>query len=170
MADSDSQRDADTVEGSGHSSGERVVSISRARFAANYAPRVSVVRQGSAGSRVTTYGRAMKHMTLADKSVLLGDEVADLLADYARLLAQENTADTIEIHGISGDGDEVTITFLLNSGVTLLLETTTSTLPEPENAKAEEYLRSTIVELTARTSPPFTDPGASVWNQDSEES
>jgi hypothetical protein len=107
----------------------------------------------------------MKHVTLADKSLLLGDDAADLLVEYAKLLGQDSSADSVELHAISSDGDEVMATFLLNGGLTIVSETTTSTIPEPDNAKAEEYMHTQIVQLKElRTVSPEDIAGASVWN------
>lgn len=107
----------------------------------------------------------MKHVTVADKNLLLGDRTADLLVDYAKVMGQENTADTVELHAISSDGDEVVATFLLNSGVTMVIETTSSTLPEPDNHNANEYIQGEIVRIEeARTLDPAGIAGASVFN------
>jgi hypothetical protein len=107
----------------------------------------------------------MKHLTVADKSLLLGDEVADLIIEYAKLLGQVSSADSVELNAISGDGDQVLATFLLNGGLTVMTETTTSSLPEPDNAKAEEYLHTQIVQLREQnTASPEDISGEAVWN------
>lgn len=38
------------------------------------------------------YGRAMKHLTYAEKSLLVGDEMADVLLEYAARLAYDEDA------------------------------------------------------------------------------
>ncbi|MCU1474656.1 MAG: hypothetical protein JWQ92_2724 [Amnibacterium sp.] len=79
---------------------------------------------------------------MAEKSLLIGDLAADTIAEYAALLAQQNSGDTVELHAVSGDGDEVVATLLLNSGTSLMVETTHSSLPEPDNTAAVEYMRA----------------------------
>jgi hypothetical protein len=83
----------------------------------------------------------MKHITFGDKSLLIGDEIADALLHYAAFLATEARGDTVEIHAISSDGDEVTASFLLGPGVTMMAETTHTQLPEPDNSEAMEYIK-----------------------------
>jgi hypothetical protein len=86
----------------------------------------------------------MKHITFGDKSLLIGDDAADAVLSYAARLATENKGDTVDIHAISSDGDEVTATFLLGPGVTMMAETTNTTLPEPDNTTAIEYMREAL--------------------------
>jgi hypothetical protein len=82
----------------------------------------------------------MKHITFGDKSLLVGDAAADALLKYAAYLASEARGDTVEMHAISSDGDEVTASFLLGPGVTMMAETTHTKLPEPDNTEALEYM------------------------------
>jgi hypothetical protein len=70
----------------------------------------------------------MKHVTFADKNFLMGDSAADAVLEYASMLGQARSADTIEINAIGADGDEVRATMFLSAGVPLVAETTTSTL------------------------------------------
>jgi hypothetical protein len=81
---------------------------------------------------------------MADKSLLIGDEAADLLLEYAALLAQIGRGDSIQLRAIGADGDEVTVGFLLNSGTVLLTETSSSTLPEPDNSGTIGYMRKRL--------------------------
>ena len=46
----------------------------------------------------------MKHLTFADKNLLTGDAVADLIIEYAVLLARRGDADSITINAYGGDG------------------------------------------------------------------
>jgi hypothetical protein len=100
----------------------------------------------------------MKHITFSDKSLLVGDEAADLLLEYGAALMRQSSGDTVELHSISSDGDEVVASFLLGSGAPLMAETTTSQLPEPDNAEAVGYMRDRIRELDSpREALPFDD-------------
>lgn len=86
----------------------------------------------------------MKHVTIAEKSLLIGDAAADMLVRYAALLAKTRSGDTIAIRAYGIDGEQVEATFLLNSGTTLLSESSRSELPEPDNAQQVEYMRERL--------------------------
>ena len=86
----------------------------------------------------------MKHVMYAEKSLLMGDEVVDLVMEYAVLLANRQSADSVNIKAIGADGAEVTATFLIGPATIMVAESTTTAMPEPDNATAEEYLRSHI--------------------------
>ncbi|MCU1481837.1 MAG: hypothetical protein JWQ19_2623 [Subtercola sp.] len=92
----------------------------------------------------------MKHITFGDKSLLVGDEVADTLLDYAALLTREASGDTVQVAAISSDGDAVTASFLLGSGVSMMAETTHSDLPEPENAEIVKYMKEAMMRALVR--------------------
>src|SRR5215218_2137232 len=97
----------------------------------------------------------MKHVTTADKSLLIGDDAAELLVEYAALLGQHQSADDVRMMAYGDDGDPVEVVFLLNAGTTLLIESSDSQVPEPENSEAVEYVRQRI---EAITSPPNVQP------------
>ena|ERR1700712_2641729 len=86
----------------------------------------------------------MKHLTYTDKSLLVGDKVADLLTRYAALIGDQGHADTIDVHGFGADGSEVVATFVLNNGISLMAETVTTSMNEPDNSDAENYLTRAI--------------------------
>ena len=86
----------------------------------------------------------MKHVTYAEKSLLMGDEVVDLMMEYAVLLARESLADSVDVSAIGKDGDAVTATFLIGPATIMVAETSRSILPEPENGSAVSYLREKI--------------------------
>ncbi|MCU1473003.1 hypothetical protein [Amnibacterium sp.] len=86
----------------------------------------------------------MKHVTIADKSLLIGDAVADVLVRYATLLGKMNSADNVIIRSIGIDGEEVEANYLLNSGTVMMTESTRSTLPEPDNADAQSYMEDRL--------------------------
>ena len=86
----------------------------------------------------------MKHVMYAEKSLMMGDEVVDLMMEYAVLLARQNSADRVEVEAIGVDGDPVTATFLIGPASIMVAESSRSTLPEPENASAVTYLKEQI--------------------------
>jgi hypothetical protein len=81
---------------------------------------------------------------MADKSMLVGDDAADLLLTYASLIGQVGRADTVTLNAIDGGGDEVVVGFLLNSGTALVIQTSTASFREPDNAEAIGYMRDRI--------------------------
>ena len=108
----------------------------------------------------------MRHVTIADKSLLVGDEAAELLVEYAKLIGHATSADSIELRAIGIDGGEVRATFLLNSGLSIVTETTTSVLPEPDNGKAVQNMHTQIVRLRAlEVTSPEDIAGADIWNR-----
>jgi hypothetical protein len=100
----------------------------------------------------------MKHITGAEKSLLVGDEAADLLMEYASFLGNSRMVDTVKLRAFGVDGEEVTATFLLNEGTNILAESTRSQLPEPDNAEAVRYMRETIEAGSASHSAVPADP------------
>ena len=49
----------------------------------------------------------MKHVTFAEKSLLMGDDAADTLLEYARVLGDHDRVDTVALRSISPDGNTV---------------------------------------------------------------
>src|ERR1700709_602410 len=97
----------------------------------------------------------MKHITYSDKSVLVGDEAADALLEYAALLGRKTSADTVQLAIIGPDGNEGVATFLLNSGAVIMAESTNSALPEPDNSEALAYMKERIA---SGNPPPSAHP------------
>ena len=86
----------------------------------------------------------MKHVTFAEKSLLIGDEAATVLLEYAAALAAANSADTVDLAAISSDGDDVVASFLLNAGSPLMAESSTTNVSEPDNAEAIRYMQERL--------------------------
>ncbi|MDY0910449.1 hypothetical protein [Microbacterium sp. CFBP9034] len=93
----------------------------------------------------------MKHVTFADKSLLTGDETADLLVEYCAVLARAGDADTVDIVAYTVTGDKVTAKMLLNTGAPLMAETAHTDLAEPDNDDVTAYMRE---QIALRMSPP----------------
>jgi hypothetical protein len=99
----------------------------------------------------------MKHVTAVEKSLLIGDGAADTLAEYAAHLARLGSGDTVQLNALGSDGDEVVATFLLNSGTALMVETTASALPEPDNADAIAYMVAQMAQFDVSADAVPTD-------------
>lgn len=95
-----------------------------------------------------SYCASMKHVTFAEKS-LVGDDVADLLLEYAALMAANGHADTVNVRAFGADGQEVVATLLLNNGAPIMAETSHTSMVEPDNAEALEYMRERITLMTS---------------------
>lgn len=83
----------------------------------------------------------MKHLTYADKSLLVDDEAADSIMEYARALGAAGKTDTVDLRAIGSDGNEVVATFLLNAGTEMIAETASSTAKLPANVEVVDYMR-----------------------------
>ena len=55
----------------------------------------------------------MKHIAYAETVVATDDHVADLVLEYAKLLARANTADTVTIPGRVGEGGTEAVSLLI---------------------------------------------------------
>jgi hypothetical protein len=93
----------------------------------------------------------MKHVTYSDKSLLIGNEAADLLLEYAAALARSHSADTVHVQAIGVDGNSVEATFLLGEGAPLMAESASADIEEPNNAEAVDYVKE---RLRLLNSPP----------------
>lgn len=93
----------------------------------------------------------MKHLTFADKSMLVGDDVGELLLEYAALLASHGKADTVSLHVYNSDGSDSEATILLDSGAPLMAESVQSHINPPHNDEAVRYLRE---QMQLITNPP----------------
>jgi hypothetical protein len=89
----------------------------------------------------------MKHITYAEKSLLVGDDAADTMLEYAALLTTHGRGDTVTLRALGADGDEVDATFLLAGGAPLMAETAGTQIPEPDNAEATAAMRARIRRL-----------------------
>ncbi|MCP2635453.1 hypothetical protein K0817_002600 [Microbacterium sp. HD4P20] len=89
----------------------------------------------------------MKHVMYAEKSLLMGDDVADALLEYARLLAEGFHADTVTVRAIGADGNTVDAALLLTATSAMTVESTNSTVIPPDNAEAVRYLHGCIERL-----------------------
>jgi hypothetical protein len=89
----------------------------------------------------------MKHVTFGDKSLLMDDEAADSLLEYARLLGEDSRADTVTVRALGADGNTVDVAFLLNASSVLVVESTNSIVEPPENDEAVRYMQERIEQL-----------------------
>ncbi|WP_431792511.1 hypothetical protein [Microbacterium paraoxydans] len=86
----------------------------------------------------------MKHVTYGEKSILMGDDAADVLLEYSRIVADGGHADTVSFRSISPDGNTGLASFLLNASTVLMVETTNSALEAPDNDEEVAEVRRRI--------------------------
>lgn len=87
------------------------------------------------------------HVTYADKSLFMDDELATLLVEYAAALARHHSADSVTVPAIGADGNATEALFLLTEGAALVAEHVTNAFVAPESGRAEEELRSRLAAL-----------------------
>ncbi|TYL52957.1 hypothetical protein [Agromyces mariniharenae] len=95
----------------------------------------------------------MMHVTFADKSLLLGDDAALALLDYATALADHGRADQVTLRAIGNDGNEVDVRMVLDAGIIIAAETTNITVEPPENAFNIADIRRRLNRLVHRVAP-----------------
>ena len=108
------------------------------------------------------YCARMKHVSYADKSLFMGDDAADTLLEYARLVADNERADTVTLRSISTDGNTVEASFLLDASASLMVESTNSEMEAPDNTEAVQDMKERIEAITRPVSvdsqqPPYID-------------
>jgi hypothetical protein len=100
----------------------------------------------------------MMHVTFSDKTLLVGDEIAQLLLEYAAALARTGGADTVRVQAYGADADKVVAMLLLDEGAPLMAETTHTDLPAPDNEEAAAYIRECMgVIATQHAAQPVED-------------
>lgn len=89
----------------------------------------------------------MKHVTYGEKAHFLGDDAADTLVAYASALGNADASDTVTLTAVDDHGNSVEATFLLNPSTAMLVESSSSSMAEPDNAAPVEYMRTRMARL-----------------------
>jgi hypothetical protein len=95
---------------------------------------------------------------MAEKSLLLGDEAADLLVEYAALIARVAGGDHVRLNALSPQGEVVVVDVLLNAGTVLLVESTRSAFGEPDNTEGIAAMRTRMSVYDLPMEPDGTNP------------
>jgi hypothetical protein len=98
------------------------------------------------------------HLTYADKSLLVGDDVAKALIEYAAALATARVGDSVTVKAFGLDGEAVEAVLLLDTGAPIMAESTKSDLTEPDNTDVYAYMREKTLDLTPPRPAPTQDP------------
>jgi hypothetical protein len=72
----------------------------------------------------------------------------DAVLEYARVIGDAGTADTIAIQAIGPDGNTVVVGLLLNASTSLIVEATYYELPAPDNDDVVAEIRDRIAAIT----------------------
>ena len=97
----------------------------------------------------------MKHVTYGEKTLLVNEDIADALVEYARVIADQQGSDTVTVPGIASDGNRTEATFLLQPGIALVAETGDEELLMKVDPGVVEELRDRIDKVR---NPPTAQP------------
>ena len=86
----------------------------------------------------------MKNLTYGTRSLLVGDDAADVVLRYAATLGRRHGSDSISLAAINSDGDEITAVMLVNASPALIVETSPSSYREPDNAAVIAHLETQL--------------------------
>jgi len=89
----------------------------------------------------------MQSVTIADTSLLIGDRIAGEVLRYAAHLDATRSVDDVTIRAIGPDGHEVSFLLPLGGWVPLVAALSDSTLPEPLNEDALEYIEDRMADF-----------------------
>lgn len=87
----------------------------------------------------------------------MGDDAADSLLEYARLLGEASHVDTVTVRAIGPYGNAVDAALLLNGSSAMVVESTNWTVQLPGNDEAVRYMQERIGHLTRPRSTPEDD-------------
>ena len=89
----------------------------------------------------------MKHVTYGEKAHFMGDDAADTLMEYASALGRSGCTDSVTLRAIDEHGNLVDASFLLNPSTSLLVESSSSDMADPDNEKVIEHMHREIYRL-----------------------
>ena len=104
----------------------------------------------------------MMQIVYSAQPLLVDDQVAQALVEYATLVAENGLADSVTLHALDVEGAAVEATIVLDNGANLMSQTSDSTFEEPDNSEALTYLTGEIKRLK---SPPHVE-AAGAWAGD----
>lgn len=97
----------------------------------------------------------MKSITYAEKSWLLGDAAADIVVEYAVLLARTNSADSVDVNALSPSGESHRLTLVIGPATMMTSASEENAGEEPDNEDAVAVIRERIRVIT---DPPISLP------------
>jgi hypothetical protein len=97
-----------------------------------------------------------------DKDMLVGDELADALTEYAAIVARIGSGDRVKINAFSAIGESTEVTVVFTAATAIVAESVHSQLPELDNEEVTASLR--------RRSSAIMDPPNALDESDDEQS
>jgi hypothetical protein len=96
----------------------------------------------------------MKRLSYLDVHIFVGDDFADAVLDFAAALARSQAAETLHFNAVDERGEPSVVGFLLGPASSLIIQSTTLSLPEPDNTAAFEFLSGRMSDhAVARPAP-----------------
>ena len=84
----------------------------------------------------------------------MGDDAADTMIEYAVALGRKDSADSVSLNVLDAQGEPHVVVFLVGPATMMTVESSTSTLEEPDNSAAIQAMNERI----ALTVPPPLTP------------
>lgn len=89
----------------------------------------------------------MKKLVVGGTALLVGDDAADAIVEYAAVLARAGSADTVELRAIDPSGRGVQAYYALTATCAAMAQSTDSSGPEPDNTEIVNYINAQIRRL-----------------------
>jgi hypothetical protein len=89
----------------------------------------------------------VKELVYAGRAVLVGDEAADAVVDYAAVLARMRSADSVELEALTEDRRPVRVYYVLGNVAPVMAQTIEIDEAEPDNASQVGYMRAALRRL-----------------------
>jgi hypothetical protein len=94
----------------------------------------------------------VKKVTYADSSQIIGDELAEVMLEYAAALASSQAAEPLTFRAVGAHGHEEDASFLLGPASQIALEEAEAGT-EPDNSAVVAFMRRRIAELGSAARP-----------------
>ena len=92
------------------------------------------------------------NLTFDGKSLLISNEVAELVVEFAAALARSGGADTVRLAAYGADGESVEVLLLLGQGAPVMAESSHTEMPELDNRDIVSYMKHNLERTTTVTS------------------
>lgn len=101
--------------------------------------------QGPSGApRPRLSSELMRVVTFGSQSFFVGDDIADALLEYGRVLSNEHRADVLTVKAITDDGSEIDVGLLFGPNAAFVVRSTDRDLAPPDNDQLVKYINDAI--------------------------
>lgn len=108
----------------------------------------------------------MKLINYGDTSLLLGDDMADLLLEYSVLLARSGSADSTSVNALDVNGAELHLHILIGPATMMTASEAESEFAAPDNTAALSEVREKIAAIVTPPSVLPSDPDVTIGEFD----